>query len=82
MRHKIFLIYLTAIVFIMIRGTVFADETEEWDPSSAGPITTWTAPLCAKGEFVMQPFLFYNRTRGSFNSEGHYDSLANNDRKY
>lgn len=55
---------------------------EEWSPPSAGPITTWTAPLCAKGEFVIQPFFFYNRTRGTFNSEGHYDSLPKGDEKY
>jgi len=57
-------------------------EAEEWNPSSAGPITTWTAPLCGKGKFVIQPFIFYNRTRGTFNSQGHYDSLPEGDRKY
>jgi len=62
----------------------FADTAghEEWNPSSAGPITTWTASLCGKGEFVVQPFFFYNRTRGTFNSEGHYDSLPQGDKKY
>lgn len=71
--------------FISI-STVFADTDiggqEKWNPSSAGPITTWTAPLCGKGEFVVQPFFFYNRTRGAFNSEGHYDSLPEGDKKY
>jgi len=55
---------------------------EEWNPASAGPVTTWTAPLCGKGKFVVQPFLFYNRTRGTFNNDGHYDSLPKGDRKY
>lgn len=54
----------------------------EWNPSSAGPVTTWTAPLCGKGKFVVQPFFFYNRARGSFDSEGDYDSLPEGDRKY
>ena len=49
---------------------------------SAGTLTTWTAPLCGKGKFVVQPFFFYNRTRGIFNSEGHYDSLPSGDKKY
>ena len=57
-------------------------EDEEWNPISAGPVTTWTAPLCGKGKFVAQPFFFYNRTRGTFNSEGHYNSLAAGDKKY
>lgn len=59
-----------------------APEQEEWNPVSAGPITTWTSPLCGKGKFVVQPFFFYNRTRGFLNSEGHYDSLAKGDKKY
>jgi hypothetical protein len=57
-------------------------EEDEWNPVSAGPVTTWTAPLCGKGKFVAQPFFFYNRTRGAFNSEGHYNSLAHGDKKY
>lgn len=58
------------------------EERNEWNPSSAGPITTWTAPLCGKGKFVIQPFFFYNRTRGTFNSDGHYDSLPKGNKKY
>lgn len=57
-------------------------EDEEWNPISLGPVTTWTAPICGKGKFVIQPFLFYNKTRGVFNSEGHYDSLPGGDKKY
>ena len=53
-----------------------------WNPISAGPVTTWTAPLCGKGKFVVQPFFFYNRIRGSFNSIGRYGSLPNVDKKY
>ncbi len=55
---------------------------EEWDPPSAGPITTWTAPLCEKGELVVQPFFFYNHTRGIFNDEGHYDALPEGSKQY
>ncbi len=55
---------------------------DEWNPISAGPLTTWTAPLCGKGKFVLQPFFIYNRTRGTFNTDGHYDSLPGGDKKY
>jgi len=55
---------------------------EEWNPASAGPVTTWTAPLCDKGKFVIQPFIIYNRARGTFSSEGNYDSLTEGDKKY
>ncbi|MFH0771977.1 MAG: transporter [Candidatus Omnitrophota bacterium] len=53
-----------------------------WNSSSAGPVTTWTAPLCGKGKFVIQPFFFYNMTRGLFDSEGDYGSLPDCDKKY
>ncbi len=55
---------------------------EEWNPVSAGPVTTWTAPLCGKAKFVIQPFFFYNHTRGTFNSDDHYSSLPKGDYKY
>ena len=55
---------------------------DEWNPVSAGPVATWTGPLCGKDKFVIQPFFFYNRTRGTFNMDGHYDSLSEGDKKY
>ncbi|MFA4992469.1 MAG: transporter [Candidatus Omnitrophota bacterium] len=57
-------------------------QQDEWDPVSAGTLTTWTAPLCAKGELVIQPFFFYNRTRGTFDADGKYHSLNKGDRQY
>ncbi len=55
---------------------------DEWKPVSAGPVTTWTAPLCGRAKFVIQPFFFYNHTRGTFDSNDHYNSLPNGDHKY
>lgn len=56
-------------------------ETCEWSPVTAGPITTWTAPMCGKNKFVVQPFFFYNRTRGTFDNEGRYNSFTNKETK-
>lgn len=77
-------VWLVSVSFILFNIVpAFADTgQEEWNPPSAGPITTWTAPLCGKGEFNVQPFFFYNRTRGTFNSEEHFDSLPKGDKKY
>ena len=74
-----FLISLTSICFSQDNPQ---DKQEEWNPASAGPVTTWTAPLCGKGKLVLQPFLFYTRSRGSFDSDGHYDSLPDSVKKY
>lgn len=58
------------------------EEHDEWNPPSAGPITTWTAPLCGKGKFVIQPFFFYNKTRATFDSNGNFNSLPDGNKKY
>lgn len=58
------------------------NEQREWSPISAGPATTWTAPLCGKGRFTLQPYFFYNRTRGLFDADGDYHSLMRGEEKY
>jgi len=81
-RFFVWIVFASFIFFNIVPAFADTVEQEEWNPPSAGPITTWTAPLCGKGKFVIQPFFFYNRTRGTFNPEGHYDSLAKGDKKY
>jgi len=80
---------LCVIVVVILIGSAssFAKnqckvDNEEWNPVSAGPVTTWTAPLCGKCKFIIQPFFFYNRTRGAFDSDGKYHGLADGNRKY
>jgi len=65
---------------VFIAQFCFAHE-DEWKPVSAGPATTWTAPICTEGKFTAQPFFFYNRTRGTFDSSGHYSALPDGDKK-
>ena len=78
MLRRALVLILIGFIALSLNTTVTAEEApvsatqEEWGPPSAGPITTWTAPLCDKGKFVIQPFFFYNRTRGEFDSEGKY----------
>ena len=77
----IFLLFLLCC-FNVISYADGDSTNEEWNPVSVGPATTWTAPLCEKGQLVIQPFFFYNRTRGSFDSDGHYHSLPSGDNQY
>lgn len=77
---------LTVSITIAFAHTSFSDDSHDikheiWDPRSAGPITAWTAPLCEKGRLLIQPFFFYNRTRGTFNEGGHYKSFKNKETK-
>lgn len=55
---------------------------EEWNPVSVGPVSTWTAPVCSKGQIMIQPFFFDNIARGSFDADGNYHSLPSGDKKY
>jgi hypothetical protein len=74
----LFLLVVIGLFGIIFKINASAQELpasaaqEEWNPPSAGPITTWTAPLCGKGKFVIQPFFFYNRTRGEFDADGKF----------
>jgi len=81
-RIIVFILSLEFIFWVNL-SHIFAESQEglEWEPLSAGPVTTWTAPVCSSGEFVVQPFLFYTRTRGVFNGRGHYDSLPGGDKR-
>jgi hypothetical protein len=82
MREKVF-VFLVCFALLSVQQCLAEENAgAEWNPPSAGPVTTWTAPLCGKGKFVIQPFVFYNKARGSFNSDGHYDSLPKGDKKY
>lgn len=82
LRNILVVLFISILVALPINMCSGEEVAEEWNPISAGPITTWTAPLCGKGKFVVQPFFFYNRARGSFDSQGSYDSLPKGDRKY
>ncbi len=79
LRSSSFIAVATCLLFLSVSVSYAEDD---WNPVSAGPVSTWTAPLCGAGKFVVQPFLFYNRTRGTFNEKGHYNPLDNGSRKY
>ncbi|MDD5691826.1 MAG: transporter [Candidatus Omnitrophica bacterium] len=85
MLRNVLCIFCAGIILIGINTGAMAQDVsqvqDDWDPPSAGPVTTWTAPLCGKGKFVIQPFVFYNRTRGSFDEDGHYGSLTEGEAK-
>jgi len=76
MLKKVFFVFLVLLLIY----PVYAQE-EKWEPISAGPFTTWTAPLCGKNVLSVQPFFFYTHSRGSFDDEGKYHSLADDQRK-
>lgn len=83
MLYKIFLTLIIISLALSDRPhNAFAGDQAEWNPYSAGPLTTWTAPLCGRNKFVAQPFFFYNKTRGTFNGDGHYSPLPDGDQKY
>lgn len=85
--RKILLIVVLTVSIIMgftnfsFSEDVRNEKVDEWYPPSAGPLTTWTAPLCKKGRLLIQPFFYYNRTRGTFNESGHYKSFKNKETK-
>lgn len=85
MTKKRLLVFLTINYFFInavLSQDVACTTQEEWNPSSVGPITTWTAPHCGKNKFVVQPYFYYNNYRGVFNSKNGYNSYPDGDKKY
>ena len=82
-KMKIFLVIIFFITFMpeYLFGQECKEESKGWNPPSVGPIVTWTAPVVCKGNLVVQPFLFYNYIRGTFNSEGHYKHFKDGERR-
>ena len=79
--EKISILGGSLCVLLLLISPVFADEKGEWNPPSAGPVVTWTADTVGQGKLAVQPFTFYNRTRGDFNDDGHYFSLPKGDKE-
>jgi hypothetical protein len=79
---KIGLLGLMAGLLLMGRLALSAESSdiEGWEPVSAGSVNTWIAPLCGKGESYIQPFWFINNTRGSYDSNGSFNSLPDDDK--
>jgi hypothetical protein len=80
MLRRMILIVLAVSLFPVYGFSADVPGQDDWCPPSAGPITTWTAPVCAKGDFVMQPFLFFVKTRGTYDNSGNYSSLPDDDK--
>ena len=83
-RKRLFLLF--AGIFLFTGIMTASAETEcgnqaAWNPVTPGPITTWPAPLCAKGKLFVQPFFYYIHTHGVFDSEGDYHSLDKGEKK-
>jgi hypothetical protein len=86
---KLFALVIAVFTGFVFLSSAFASEApvpvsveqEEWYPLSVGPLTTWTAPFVEKGKLLIQPFVFYNRTRGTFDADGHYNKLPKGDRQ-
>src|SRR5665213_903105 len=79
--EKIVLLGFGLCALLLSISPVLADEEVKWDPPSTGPIATWTADTVGQGKLAVQPFTFYNRTRGDFNDDGHYVPLPKEDKE-
>jgi hypothetical protein len=81
MIQKVKLIIICACFLVLSNEYIFSEEESGCRMISAGPVAAWTAPVCCKGEFVVQPFFTYNRARGVFDSDSEYKSFSGGDRR-
>ena len=79
--NNIAILGFSLCVLLLLISSVLADEEGKWNPPSAGPIATWAADTVGRGKLTVQPFIFYNRTRGEFNDDGQYVPLPKGDKE-
>jgi hypothetical protein len=72
---------LSLCALFLLQSPAFADGADDWNPPSAGPVTTWTATVQSKGQLAIQPYFIDNITRGNFNNQGHYVPLPDGDKQ-
>lgn len=82
---NISILFLISLLILISVNSLWAQAKKEgdiWEPVTPGPFTTFTAPVIKKDKFVVQPLYFFNRSRGTFNGDGSYDSMPDKDYKY
>jgi len=79
-RRNLLLSFL--IISILVSSAAAEEKKDVWQPTTPGPFTTFTAPLCEKGKVNIQPLYFFNITRGTFDDTTAYHSLPSKDYKY
>lgn len=84
-RKALFFNIVIALVCVFGAAAKESTDIEEagtWNPLSPGPLNTWSAPLLKAKELVVQPYFFYNRSRGIFNDKGSYKSFTGGEKAY
>ena len=80
------ILFLTLVLMVIFAFNAIAGDnadmkqTTSWDPPTPGPLNGWSAPLLKSKELVIQPFFYYNRSRGIFNDKGSYKSFKNGEK--
>jgi hypothetical protein len=73
---------LASFTIVFMAAVSNANNLDDWNPPSLGPIVTWTAPACGKEVLVLQPFLFFNNKAGDFDNDGRYADLTEGESQF
>ena len=76
MRQKVFLLGLVLVGLVIAAGNLLAADEAEWSPTSIGPVTTWTAPLCGTRNWYVIPRFYFTNFRKQYDNNGDKQSVG------
>jgi hypothetical protein len=76
MRKKLFALAVVLFLLAGATGNLLAADEGEWNPTSIGPVTTWTAPLCGKGNWYAIPRFYFTNFKKQYDNDGEKQSVG------
>ena len=76
MRQKYYLPVIALVWLVFTVGNLLAADEAEWSPTSIGPVTTWTAPLCGAKNWYAIPRFYFTSFKKQYDNNGDKQSVG------
>ncbi|MDD5258855.1 MAG: transporter [bacterium] len=80
MRQKFYLPVVVLVWLVLAVGNLLAAEEVEWCPTSIGPVTTWTAPVCGAKTWYAIPRFYFTNFKKFYDNNGDKQSVGDDTR--
>ena len=76
MKQKLLVLAIILSLGAFAAGNVMAEDEAEWSPISVGPVTAWTAPLCACKSGYVIPRFYFTKFKKFYDNDGDKHSIG------
>lgn len=76
MQQKLFALGVVLVWLVIATGNLLATNEAEWAPTSIGPVTTWTAPLCGEKNWYAIPRFYFTNFKKQYDNNGDQQSVG------